>query len=114
MKTVSGKPTGGNSRRYSSSARVMMIVLALGLGILTFAFTRSLFGPRAAVIAVALYTLEPTVLGHGRIVHTDLPGAFAFLFFFFVRADLLASEDDAECFAGWGWRAGWRCSQSSR
>jgi hypothetical protein len=64
--------------------RVMMIVLALGLGILIFAFTRSLLGPRAAVLAVALYTLEPTVLGHGRIVHTDLPGAFAFLLFFFV------------------------------
>jgi hypothetical protein len=66
------------------STRVMMIVLALALGILIFAFARSLFGPRAGVIAVALYTLEPTVLAHGRLVHTDLPSAFAFLLFFFV------------------------------
>lgn len=62
----------------------MMIVLTLGLGALIFAYARSLFGSRAGVFAVALYTIEPTVLAHGRLVHTDLPAAFAFLFFFFV------------------------------
>jgi hypothetical protein len=64
--------------------RAMMIVLALGLGVLIFKYAGSLFGPRAAVFAVALYTLEPTVLAHGRLVHTDLPAALAFLLFFFV------------------------------
>ncbi len=64
--------------------RAMMIVLTVGLGVLIFSFAHSLFGPRAGVIAVALYTLEPTVLAHGRLVHTDLPAAFAFLLFFFV------------------------------
>jgi hypothetical protein len=64
--------------------RAMMIVLTLALGVLIFFYARSLFGSRAGVIAVALFTLEPTVLAHGRIVHTDLPAAFAFLFFFFV------------------------------
>jgi 4-amino-4-deoxy-L-arabinose transferase-like glycosyltransferase len=62
----------------------MMIVLTLALGVLIFFYARSLFGSRAGVIAVALFTLEPTVLAHGRIVHTDLPAALAFLFFFFV------------------------------
>src|ERR1044071_3496165 len=64
--------------------RVMMIPLTLGLGILVFSYARNLFGERAAVLALALYTLEPTVLAHGRIVHTDLPAAFAFLLLFFV------------------------------
>jgi hypothetical protein len=64
-------------------ARAMMIVMSVGFGMLIFAFARPLFGARAAVFAVALYTLEPTVLAHGRLVHTDLPAAFAFLFFFF-------------------------------
>ncbi|MDX6447177.1 MAG: hypothetical protein QOH71_4251 [Blastocatellia bacterium] len=64
--------------------RAMMIVLTLGLGVLIFAYARSLFGSRAGLFAVALYTLEPTVLAHGRLVHTDLPAAFAFLLFFFV------------------------------
>jgi hypothetical protein len=66
------------------STRAMMIVLALGLGVLIFVYARSLFGSRAAVISVALYTLEPTVLGHGRLVHNDLPAALTFLLFFFV------------------------------
>jgi hypothetical protein len=74
----------GEFEKILFAARVMMIVLAVALGILIFAFGRSLFGPRAGVLAVVLYTLEPTVLGHGRIVHTDLPGALAFLLFFFV------------------------------
>ena len=63
--------------------RAMMIPITVGLGILIFVYARDLFGARAAAFAVALYTLEPTVLAHGRIVHTDLPAAFAFLLFFF-------------------------------
>jgi hypothetical protein len=63
--------------------RAMMIPITLALGILIFVYARDLFGARAAAFAVALYTLEPTVLAHGRIVHTDLPAAFAFLLFFF-------------------------------
>ena len=62
--------------------RAMMILIALGLGALIFVYARELFGARAAVLAVALYTLEPTVLAHGRLVHTDLPAALAFLLFF--------------------------------
>lgn len=63
--------------------RVMMIPVTLALGWLIFVFTRKLFGNTAALAAVALYVLEPTVLAHGRIVHTDLPAAFAYLLFFF-------------------------------
>jgi hypothetical protein len=63
--------------------RVMMIPITLGLGALVFIFARKLFGETAALISVALYVLEPTVLAHGRIVHTDLPAAFVYLLFFF-------------------------------
>jgi hypothetical protein len=63
--------------------RAMMILITLALGILIFIYARDLFGARAATFAVALYTLEPTILAHGRIVHTDLPATFAFLLFFF-------------------------------
>lgn len=61
--------------------RVPMIVLTLALGWLIFVFTKGLSSPRAGVLAVALYSLEPTVLAHGRIVHNDLPAAFAYLLF---------------------------------
>jgi 4-amino-4-deoxy-L-arabinose transferase-like glycosyltransferase len=70
----------------------MMIVLALALGALIFTYANSLFGSRAGLIAVALYTLEPTVLAHGRLVHTDLPAALVFLLFFFVLRRYLQSR----------------------
>ena len=84
-----------NRERFESISfwtRAMMIPITLGLGLLIFVYARNLFGVRAAVLAVALYTLEPTVLAHGRIVHTDLPAAFAFLLFFFVLRYYLATR----------------------
>lgn len=62
--------------------RAMMIVLTLALGTLIFFYARKLFGALAAVFAVALFTIEPTVLAHGRVVHTDVPSALAYLLFF--------------------------------
>ena len=64
--------------------RLMMIPITLALGALLFVFARKLFGETSALIAVALYVLEPTVLAHGRVVHTDVPAALAYLLFFFV------------------------------
>lgn len=61
-------------------SRVPMIALTAALGVLIFLFTRDLFGPRAAVLAVALFAFEPTVLAHGRVVQTDVPAAFGLLF----------------------------------
>lgn len=63
--------------------RAMMVPITLALGALIFIFARRLFGETAALIAVALYVLEPTVLAHGRIVHTDVPAALVYLLFFF-------------------------------
>ncbi len=62
--------------------RLMMIPITLALGVLIFVFARKFFGETAGLFAVALYVLEPTVLAHGRIVHTDVPAAFAYLLFF--------------------------------
>jgi hypothetical protein len=59
--------------------RVPMIALTVGLGILIFVFARQLFEERAAVLAVAFFSLEPTVLAHGRVVQTDIPAAFGYL-----------------------------------
>ena len=85
-----------NNRTHFESisfwTRAMMIPITLGLGLLIFVFARNLFGARAAVLAVALYTLEPTVLAHGRIVHTDLPAAFAFLAFVVVLRHYLRAR----------------------
>ena len=63
--------------------RVPAILLTVLLGLLIFKFSRELFGALAAVLAVALFTLEPTVLAHGRVVQTDIPAAFGYLLLFF-------------------------------
>ena len=69
--------------------RAVMVVFTLAWGVLIFSYARALFGAGAAVLSVLIYTLEPTVLAHGRIVHTDLPAALAFLIFFFVLRQYL-------------------------
>ncbi|MBC8031738.1 MAG: glycosyltransferase family 39 protein [Pyrinomonadaceae bacterium] len=95
--------------------RVMMIPITLALGVLIFVFARKLFGETAALIAVALYVLEPTVLAHGRIVHTDLPAAFAYLLFFFTLhyyAETLGrqqSVDSATAYTGTALLLGFVC-----
>jgi 4-amino-4-deoxy-L-arabinose transferase-like glycosyltransferase len=64
-------------------ARVPMIALSVLTGVLLFAFARDLFGAAAAVLAVALYTLEPTLLAHGRVVQTDVAASFGYLLVFY-------------------------------
>ncbi len=86
-----------NRARFGSItfwARAMMIPLTLALGALIFLYARKLFGETAALLAVALYVFEPTVLAHGRVVHTDIPAALAYLLFFFA----LPSYADAPSF----------------
>ena len=64
-------------------SRVPMIALMLLLGILIFVYTRQVFGVRAALISVGLFSIEPNVLAHGRTALNDLPAALAYLLFFF-------------------------------
>jgi Dolichyl-phosphate-mannose-protein mannosyltransferase len=81
---VDGDFWTANARRFEAISfwtRLPMIVLTLVLGWLIFIFTKELSNPRAGVLGVALYSLEPTVLAHGRIVHTDLPAALAYFLF---------------------------------
>lgn len=62
-------------------ARMPLIAVTILLGALVFVFARRHWGERAALFAVALFALEPTMLAHGRVVQTDVPSALAFLLF---------------------------------
>jgi 4-amino-4-deoxy-L-arabinose transferase-like glycosyltransferase len=62
--------------------RLPMLLLSLATGVLLFFFARDLFGPRAALLAVALFSIEPTVLAHGRVVQTDMAASFGYLLVF--------------------------------
>lgn len=75
-----------NPDRFESLSfwpRIPMIILTIVLGFVIFGFARELFGPFAAVLAVGLFTLEPTVLAHGRVVQTDIPATLGYLLLFF-------------------------------
>ena len=93
--------------------RVVMIVPTLALGALVFVFARRLFGARAAALAVALYAFEPTVLAHGRIVHTDVPAALVYLLFF-VALRFYVGGPACAARSSWRWPAARRWSRSSR
>jgi hypothetical protein len=58
-------------------ARIPIIFWTILFGILLFIYTRYLGGRVAALLAVVMFTFEPTILAHGRIVQTDVPAAFA-------------------------------------
>lgn len=70
-------------RAISFWSRLPMVLLTLTFGALIFVYGRQLFGARAALLSVALFSLEPTMLAHGRIVHTDIAAALGYLLFFF-------------------------------
>ncbi|HEX7313527.1 MAG TPA: glycosyltransferase family 39 protein [Pyrinomonadaceae bacterium] len=70
-------------------ARVPAVALTLVLGALVFVFARRHWGERAALFAVALFALEPTLTAHGRVVQTDVPSALALLLFAFALYEYL-------------------------
>ena len=74
-------------------ARVPAVALTLVLGALVFIFARRHWRARAALFAVALYSLEPTLLAHGRVVQTDVPSALALLLFAFALHAYLKAPD---------------------
>jgi hypothetical protein len=60
-------------------AKLQMVVLGVLLGAAIYVCASRLFGWPAGVAALALFTLDPTMLAHSQIVHGDVP--FALWFF---------------------------------
>jgi hypothetical protein len=68
---------------FVNRSRVMMLVLAVGLGALIALWGWRLGGPVAAVVATTLYALDPNFLGHGPLVKNDVVMALVVLAFAF-------------------------------
>lgn len=62
---------GNDPLAITARARWPLLLLSVGFGLFLFLFTQGLFGARAALITLLLYTFSPTVLGHGHLVTTD-------------------------------------------
>jgi 4-amino-4-deoxy-L-arabinose transferase-like glycosyltransferase len=58
--------------------RFMVMLVALGLGLLIYLWSRERFGQWGGLFSVALYSLEPNMLAHGRLVTNDLAIALAY------------------------------------
>jgi hypothetical protein len=61
-------------------AKLPMIALAVFMGIFVYRWSEELFGLEGAIASIFLYALDPNILAHSPIVHTDVP----FTTFFFV------------------------------
>ena len=54
-------------------AKLPMIGLGMVLGVFVFLWTREVYGFLAAAAALFAYCLDPNILAHGPIIHTDIP-----------------------------------------
>lgn len=55
------------------SGRAMMALMAVGLGVLVYAWARSLFRPPGGLLALLLFVFCPSLLAHGSLMTSDLP-----------------------------------------
>jgi hypothetical protein len=65
--------------RALNAARFMITLLAIGLGALLYLWTNAWLGWRAALWALAFFTLTPNIIAHAGLVTTDI-GATTFMF----------------------------------
>jgi tetratricopeptide (TPR) repeat protein len=66
-------------------AKLQMVFVAIALGIFVFAWSKELFGFQAAVAALFFYALDPNILAHSQLVHTDIAfTAFSFICIYFL------------------------------
>ena len=57
--------------------RAMIALLGLGLGLVVYGWSRSLFGPTGGMISLILYTFCPNLLAHGSLMTSDMAIALA-------------------------------------
>jgi hypothetical protein len=60
-------------------ARLMMVLLGAAMGLVVYGWARGLFGRDAALVALFLFSLSPTILAHARYVTLDAPAALGFV-----------------------------------
>jgi len=68
-------------------ARLPMIMIMLLLGYYVFRWTRELYGNRASLFSLFLYSLSPAFIANGRLVTTDVVAATAFFIsiYYFIK-----------------------------
>lgn len=70
---------GNNADQILFWSRLPIILLTLGLGLILFFWTKSLYGRKVSLFILALYSFTPEFLSHGHLVTTDIAAGFGFL-----------------------------------
>lgn len=85
--------SGNDADKLIFLARLPIIGLTLALGLLVAKFASDLYGRRAGLFALFLYTLEPNVRAHGHLVTADLGSTFfVILSLYFLYKALIGSD----------------------
>lgn len=71
--------SGNNPDQLIFWGRMPMVILTLLLGVALFLIAYRHWGAPAGLVTTALYTLNPTVNGHGHLITTDIGLALGFL-----------------------------------
>lgn len=67
--------SGNNPDQILFWSRIPMILLLIFLGWFLFYWARKLFGNKAVLLTLILFSFSPTFLAHGRLVTTDVAAA---------------------------------------
>jgi predicted membrane-bound dolichyl-phosphate-mannose-protein mannosyltransferase len=70
---------GNDAEKLFFYAKLPMILLGAILGIFVFCWARDLYGCVAGIAALSIYWLDPNIIAHASIVHTDIPFALFLL-----------------------------------
>src|SRR6185312_15615082 len=71
--------SGNDAAAMLQAARTMIALLGVACGILVFAWSRSLFGFRGALVSTALFAFCPNLLAHAGLATSDMAVSLAFL-----------------------------------
>ena len=67
--------TGNPADKMIFWGRMPMILILILLGFFIFKWAKELFGNKAGLLALFLFSFSPTLLAHGRLVTTDVGAA---------------------------------------
>jgi 4-amino-4-deoxy-L-arabinose transferase-like glycosyltransferase len=67
---LSSPANAGN--RLLTASRMMMVATAVLLGVFVFRWSRALWGPASALVATGLFTFDPNILAHARLITPDI------------------------------------------
>jgi len=71
--------SGNNPAKLFFWGRFMSVLLAVMLGVLVYLFSKKLYGMKAALFSLFLFSFSPTIIAHARLTVNDIAGAFGFI-----------------------------------